>query len=100
MSRPKTWKERQKRIDRKKSFKGRSGLKPVVKMIDIDALSEKCQNFLFETMERNWITRNSRCPCNSGHRFKNCHMEMKEVVNEKSSQEKVSCMSRVDSICH
>jgi len=77
MSRMKTLKERRQKFSRKKKFGGNSAIKPEVKPIDINTLTEECQDFIFSRMERNVITRNTPCPCNSGHRFKNCHMETK-----------------------
>ena len=48
----------------------------IIKAIDERTLSPKVQK-LIRKDQRPYITRNSRCPCGSGKRFKNCCMEKK-----------------------
>jgi len=45
----------------------------IIKRIPLETLSPKVRSMILEG--KGWITRNSRCPCNSGKRFKNCCMK-------------------------
>ena len=51
--------------------------KTVVKPINESLLTEESQK-VAQKHPRGWITRNTRCPCDSGRRFKNCCMETKQ----------------------
>lgn len=47
----------------------------VVKPIDLATLSPEVRAMV--KAHKSWVTRNSRCPCGSGKRFKKCCMEKK-----------------------
>lgn len=56
------------------------------KPIDIAQLSDKSRKLLLQT-GKTYLSRNSRCPCGSGRRFKNCCYEGVSQREERSDDE-------------
>lgn len=48
-------------------------------LLNLESLSKRCLYFLRNANVR-FISRNAKCPCDSGKRFKNCHMELKPLI--------------------
>ena len=82
MGRLKTSKKREdKKAEQRRSKKiarGNPYIETVTNPIDIKTLTPECAEFATRSIKRgHFLTRNSRCPCNSGKRFKSCCMELR-----------------------
>ena len=77
MSRIKTTKQsEEKREARRRSNKIQKGnpyTQAVVKSVDTSQLDPVVMAMIMNT-KRGWVTRNTKCPCGSFRRFKNCCM--------------------------
>ena len=76
MGRTKTWKEKEeRRLRRRRSnkiVKGNPYIEPEIKPVSAESIPYHIRVIIGG--KKNWLTRNSRCPCDSGERFKNCCM--------------------------